>query len=153
MEVLFMFSLVPFSRRNEGLARRNDFWGFDRFFDDFFNFTPFSFWGNSPVRADIRETENEWLIDAELPGVDKKDIQIELNDGYLTISVERNDEVNEEKENFVRRERSYGSYKRCFYVDDVKEDEIKATYKNGILSLTVPKVKPTKKQGKRIDIQ
>lgn len=148
-----MFSLVPLSRRNEGLTKRNDFWGFDRFFEDFFNDSFFSAWGNSPVKADIRETENEWLIDAELPGVDKKDIQIDLNDGYLTISVERKNEVNEENEKFVRRERSYGSYQRCFYVDDVKEDEIKASYKDGILSLTVPKVKPTKKQGVRIDIQ
>jgi HSP20 family protein len=148
-----MFSLVPFSRRNEGLAKRNDFWGVDKFFEDFFNDSFFSPWGSSPVRADIRETENEWLIDAELPGVDKKDIQIDLNDGYLTISVERNNEANEENGNYIRRERTYGSYKRCFYVDDVKEDEIKASYKDGILSLTVPKVKPVKKQGVKIDIQ
>ena len=148
-----MFSLVPFTRRNEGLAKRNDFWGMDKFFDDFFNDTFFTFRGNIPVRADVRETENEWLIDAELPGVDKKDIQVDLTDGYLTISVERSNETNEENEKYVRRERTYGSYKRCFYVDDVKENEIKATYKDGILSLTVPKVKPAKKQGVKIDIQ
>jgi HSP20 family molecular chaperone IbpA len=52
---------------------------------------------NTPVRADIRETENEWLIDAELPGVDKKDIQIDLNDGLLTISVEQKKEVKRRK--------------------------------------------------------
>ena len=101
----------------------------------------------------MRETENEWLIDAELPGVDKKDIQVDLTDGYLTISVERNNETNEEKDNYIRREITYVSFKRCFYVDDVKEDEIKASYKDGILSLTVPKAKPEKKQGVKIDIQ
>lgn len=148
-----MFNLVPFSRRNEGLARRNDFFGIDRFFEEFFNEPFFNFWGNSAIRADIRETENEWLIDAELPGVDKKDIQIELNDGYLTISVEHNSETKVENENYVRRERAYGSYKRCFYVDDVKEEDIKATYKDGILSLTVPKAKSFKKQGRKIEIQ
>lgn len=148
-----MFSLVPFSRRNDNVMKRNDFWGFDRFFEDFFNDPFFNFRGNSPVRADIRETENEWLIDAELPGVDKKDIHVDLNDGYLTISVERSNETNEENENYIRRERAYGSYKRCFYVDDVKEDEIKATYKDGILSLTIPKAKPAEKKGRRIDIQ
>ncbi len=152
-----MFSLVPF-KRNEGLTRRNDTWSFDRLFDDFFNDSFFSLWREAPVegapvRADIRETENEWLIDAELPGVDKKDIQIDLNDGYLTISVERKNEVNEENEKYIRRERSYGTYKRCFYVDDVKEDEIKAAYKDGILTLTVPKVKQVKKQSVKIDIQ
>jgi HSP20 family protein len=153
MEVFVMFSLVPFSRKNTGLTRRGDFWGIDRFFDDFFNNSFFGIWSNSLVKADVRETENEWIIDAEIPGVDKEDIQVDLNDGYLTISVEQNNEVNEENENYIRRERAYGSYKRCFYVDDVKEDEIKATYKNGVLSLTVPKTKPTKKQGIKIDIQ
>lgn len=148
-----MFSLVPFSRRNDNVVKRNDFWGFDRFFEDFFNDSFFNFRGNTPVRADIRETENEWLIDAELPGVDKKDIQVDLNDGYLTISVERSNETNEENENYIRRERAYGSYKRCFYVDDVKEDEIKAIYKDGILSLTIPKAKPVEKKGRRIEIQ
>jgi HSP20 family protein len=147
-----MFNLVPFSRRNPELTKRDDFWGFDKFFDDFFNDSFFGI-ATSPVRADVRETENEWLIDAELPGVDKNDIHVDLNDGYLTISVERSNEVNEEKENYIRRERAYGSYKRCFYVDDVKEDEIKASYKDGILPLTVPKVKPTKKPGVKIDVQ
>jgi HSP20 family protein len=144
-----MFSLVPFSRR--ALSRKDDFWGFDRFFNNFFNDPFFTSWGN-PVRADVRETDNEWLIDAEIPGVDKKDIQIELDDGYLTITVERKNEINEEKENYIRRERAYGSYRRCFYVDDVKEDDIKATYKDGILSLVIPKAKPTKKPGRKIDI-
>ena len=148
-----MFSLVPFTRRNAGLTKGNDFWSMDKFFNDFFNDSFFSFQGNIPVRADVRETENEWLIDAELPGVDKKDIQVDLTDGYLTISVERNNETNEEKDNYIRRERTYGSFKRCFYVDDVKEDEIKASYKDGIQSLTVPKAKPEKKQGVKIDIQ
>lgn len=148
-----MFGLVPFSRRNTGLEKRDDFWGFDRFFDDFFNDPFFGRWTNSPVRADVRETENEWLIDAELPGVDKNDIQVEYNDGCLTLSVEQKKEVNEENQNYVRRERAYGSYKRCFYVDDIKEDDIKASYKDGILSLTLPKVKSGKRSSVKIDVQ
>ena len=123
-----MFELVPFVRRNNELRRR-DFWDVDRVFDEFFNVPFFSGWETKPLRADIRETDKEWLIDAELPGVDKKDIQIDLNDGYLTISATHNNEVKEEKENYIRRERTCGSYKRSFYVDNVKEDEIKAPYK------------------------
>jgi HSP20 family protein len=126
MEVLLMFGLVPYIRRNTGLTKRGDIWGIDRLFDDFFNDSFFGRWVNTPVRADIRETENEWLIDAELPGVDKNDIQIDLNDGLLTISVEQKKEVNEENENYIRRERAYGNYKRSFYVEDVKEEDIKA---------------------------
>jgi len=148
-----MFGLVPFSRRNSDIAKRDDFWGIDRFFEDFFNDPIFGRWSFSPVRADIRETENEWLIDAELPGVDKNNIQVEYNDGCLTLSVEQKNEVNEESKNYIRRERAYGSYRRCFYVDDIKEDEIKAHYKDGILSLTLPKAKPGRKSGRKIDVQ
>lgn len=148
-----MFGLVPFSRGNSGLRKRDSFWDLDRFFDDFFNVPFFERLGNAPLRADIRETDNEWLIDAELPGVDKKNIQIELNDGYLTISATHNNEINEERENYIRRERVCGSYKRSFFVDNVKEDQIKATYKDGILSLTIPKAEPNKKKKLDIEIQ
>lgn len=149
-----MFGLVPYIRRNgNDLARRNDILSIDRVFDDFFNDSFFRGFTRTPIRADIRETEKEWLIDAELPGVDKKDIHIDLDDGILTIFVEQKDEVNEEKENYVRRERTYGSYKRSFYVEDVKEDQIKAVYKDGILSVTLPKIEPEEKQKVKIDIQ
>ncbi len=149
-----MFGLVPYIRRNgNDLARRNDILSIDRVFDDFFNDSFFRGFTSTPIRADIRETEKEWLIDAELPGVDKKDIHIDLDDGILTIFVEQKDEVNEEKENYVRRERTYGSYKRSFYVEDVKEDQIKAVYKDGILSVTLPKIEPEEKQKVKIDIQ
>lgn len=144
---------TPYIRRNTGLTKRGDIWGIDRLFDDFFNDSFFGRWVNTPVRADIRETENEWLIDAELPGVDKNDIQIDLNDGLLTISVEQKKEVNEENENYIRRERAYGNYKRSFYVEDVKEEDIKAVYKDGILSLVLPKEKPDKKKKVKIDVQ
>lgn len=147
-----MFGLVPFSRRNDSLPRSNDFFGIDRFVEDFFNDTFFTRW-SSPLRADIRETENEFLIDAELPGVDKNNINIEVNDGYLTISVEQNNEIKEERENYVRRERAYGSYKRSFYLDNVKEDEIKASYRDGILSLSLPKAKPDKRRKVKVDVQ
>ena len=148
-----MFGLVPYIRRNTGLAKRDDFWSIDRLFDDFFNASFFGRWTNTPVRADIRETENEWLIDAELPGVNKKDIQVELNDGLLTVSVEQKKEVNEENENYIRRERAYGNYKRSFYVEDVKEDEIKAEYKDGVLSIVLPKAKPDRKKKVKIDVK
>ena len=147
-----MFGLVAFSRRNANLAKRNDFFWLDRFFEDFFNDPFFSRW-STPMRADIRETDKEWIIDAELPGVDKNSINIEVNDGYLTISVEQNEELNEERENYVRRERSYGSFSRSFYLNNVKEEDIKAVYKDGILTITLPKAKPDNKRKIQVDIQ
>lgn len=140
-----MFELVPFVRGSD-LRERDDFWSVNKIFDDFFNIPIFGESESNYLRADIRETDKEWLIDAELPGVDKKDIQIDLSDGYLTILTTQNKEVNEEKENYVRRERTCGTYKRSFYVDNVKEDDIKATYSDGILSLTLPKAEPDKKK-------
>lgn len=147
-----MFGLVPFSRKYSNIARKNDFFGIDRLFEEFFNDPFFTRW-NSPFRADIRETEKEWIIDAELPGVDKNSINIEVNDGYLTISVEQNEELNEERENYVRRERAYGSFQRSFYLNNVKEDDIKAVYKDGVLTITLPKAKPDNKRKVQIDIQ
>lgn len=146
-----MFGMVPFSRRGN-LPRRDDFFGVDRFFDEFFNDPFFAGW-NTPFRADIRETDKEWIIDAELPGVDKDSINIEVEDGYLTISVEQNEEFNEERENYVRKERSYGSFRRSFFLNNVKEDEIKAVYKNGILTVTLPKAKPDNKRRIQIDVK
>ncbi|UZQ85671.1 Hsp20/alpha crystallin family protein [Thermoclostridium stercorarium] len=147
-----MFGMVPFSKRFGNPVRRDDFFGIDRFFDEFFNDPFFARWG-SPFKADIRETDKEWIIDAELPGVDKNNINIEVDDGYLTISVEQNEEINEERENYVRRERSYGSFRRSFFLNNVKEDDIKAVYKNGILTVTLPKAKPDNKRKIQIDVQ
>lgn len=147
-----MFGLVPFSRRNDNLLRRNDYFGINKLFDDFFNDEFFTRW-QSPVKADIRETEKEWIIDAEMPGVDKNNINVEVNDGYLTISVDQKNEVNEENENYVRRERFCGNYSRSFYLDNVDQDKIKAAYKDGILTLNLPKAEPEKKRKVEIDIQ
>ena len=104
------------------------------------------------MKTDIRENENSYVIDVDLPGFEKKDIRIDVDGGYLNINAKTdssNDE--EEKGKFIRRERYYGECSRSFYIgDDVDEDDIKATFKNGILSLEVPKVteeekKPEKK--------
>lgn len=126
------------------LVPRRDF----DLFDDFFN-DPFFRGGEKrpPVhplmKTDIKETENSYIIDMDLPGYDKKDIQIDVENGYLNINAKidnSNDE--EEKGKFIRRERYYGECSRSFYIgEDVCEDDIKASFKNGILTLDVPKVK------------
>ena len=146
-----MFGLTPFNSRRNGMIRRNDFWDIRDFMDSFFN-DPF-FQGSSGIRDDIRETDKEYIVDAEIPGVNKDDIKVELVDDVLTISVERNEQINEERENYIRRERRYGSCSRSFYVENVKNDGVKAKYDNGILTITLPKQEYGKKNGKRIEIQ
>lgn len=121
----------------------------DFFSDDFFN-------GRGKehfqlMKTDIREDENGYTLEIDLPGYKKEDIKIDVTDGYLTIHAKTSDEVNEEKKGkYVRRERFMGEATRSFYVgDDVKEDEIKASFKNGILNLNVPKVSPEEKESEK----
>lgn len=128
--------LVP---RNNNLG----FSLFDNMFDDMFRD---SFFTNSSttkvMRTDIQEKDNNYVIEMDLPGYDKEDVKAQLKDGYLTISAEKNTSKDEkdEKGNYIRRERYSGKCSRSFYVgENVKEEDIKASFKNGILELTFPK--------------
>ena len=104
------------------------------------------------MKCDIYEKDNAYHIMADIPGIDKKDIQVECNNGYLTITATKEDEKEEDGKRFIRKERFYGKVCRKFYVGDVEEDEIKAEFKDGTLSITVPK-EDKEKNKKVIDIQ
>ena len=131
------------------LMPRRDFDVFDDLFkDDFFKGKE----NSNLMKTDIRETDNGFLLDIDLPGYKKEDIKIDVTDGYLTINAKTSTENNEEeKGKFVRRERFMGEVSRSFYVgEDVETENIKAAFKNGTLCLEVPKVdsetsKPEKK--------
>lgn len=93
------------------------------------------------MKTDIKEKKDKYLICIELPGYQKENIKIDVEDGYLTVHAEINSD-NEEKEEgkFVRKERYVGSCSRSFYVgNEVKSEDIKASFKNGILKIEVPK--------------
>ena len=117
--------------------------GIDRYLDSFFedNFLP------GPSRAlsrlpsvDVRETEQAYLIEAELPGYDEKAIEIRLDGGNLSIESKKAEETKEEKVNYLLRERRTSSFKRSFKLpENASSEGITATYKNGILNLEVPK--------------
>lgn len=145
-----MFGIVPF--RNNKVQQRSGFSDIESMFNDFFNDSFIGFAGINSMKADIKETEKEYIIDAEIPGVNKEDIKLDLRDDRLTISVERSEESNEERENYIRRERRYGSTSRSFYVDNVNHEAVTAKYENGILSVVLPKSE-TKKNNNRIEIQ
>lgn len=127
-------------------ARRN--YGFD-LFDDFFNDPFFSTALNrtssSMMKTDIQDNGTDYLLDVELPGFKKENIKAELKDGYLTISADRDETIEKKDENnkFVRKERFTGSCKRSFYVgDQMKQEDIRASFDNGILKLQFPKEAP-----------
>jgi len=150
--------LIPYGKRNRSLANRSkDIFNIDSLFDSFFNdsFMPMPAWfmGDNQMRVDVRENEREYIVEADLPGVNKENINIELENDRLTISVEKNEEVNVEKENYIRRERRSGSFCRSFYIENVVEDQISAKFENGVLTIVLPKKEYTPKKRNRIEIK
>ncbi len=135
----------------------------ENLFDDLFDgFTKSNFGGfaNQTVamKTDVKELDNSYELDIDLPGVKKEDVKAELKDGYLTVSAShgtQNDEK-DEKGKYIRRERYYGSASRSFYVgEQVKQEDIKAKFENGILKMTIPKVEkqPAVEQNNYIAIE
>ncbi|GAB6084825.1 heat shock protein Hsp18 [Alkaliphilus crotonatoxidans] len=144
-----MFDMMPF-RRNQ-LNRRDDFFSpFKSFFDDDLITAMNQFHGN--FKVDLKETEDHYLIEAELPGINRDAIDIDFNNNYLTISAKREEAKEDQKENYVRRERHYGEFKRSFYVDNVDEDKINANFQDGILTITLPKLTKGETRRRKIDI-
>ena len=119
------------------VPRRDSFDLFDGFFDDGF----FPRKENSLMKTDIRELSDKYIVDVDLPGYEKENINLSLDNGYLNIKAKysKNNEEKEE-EKYVRRERFYGECSRSFYVGDkIKEEDISAEFKNGILKIEIPK--------------
>ena len=135
------------------VPRRDSFDLFDDFFDDGF----FTKREKSMMKTDIREGKDKYTIDVDLPGFEKENINLSLNNGYLNISAKMEKEDNSsDDEKFVRRERFSGECSRSFYVGDgILEDDIKAEFKNGILRIDLPKRYKTKQEEttKQIEIK
>lgn len=135
-----MTGLVPFNKKESGLLDLN-FDLFDYDLDDVFN----RIW---PVRRgivretfklDIQDKDNEYLVQADLPGIKKEEIKIDLDAGRLTISVEREEKIDEEKKNYVHKERRCTSMSRSMALADAKSEGIKAKLDEGVLTITIPK--------------
>lgn len=117
-------------------------------FDDLFNDPFFNSHESKLMKTDIKEHEDKYEILVDLPGFNKEDIKMHIDDGYLIINAKTNNEQSEkdEKGKYVRKERYYGECSRSFYVgDQVKEEDIKANLKNGTLNIEIPKKDETKK--------
>lgn len=105
--------------------------------------------------TDIRDTGNEYVLEADLPGFKKGDINVDIQDGRLTISAERHSEFEEKdkKGNYVRCERSYGKFSRSFDTTGIDTDAIKASFNDGVLTLTMPKLIETGPVARKLEIQ
>ncbi|MGI6734194.1 MAG: Hsp20/alpha crystallin family protein [Anaerovoracaceae bacterium] len=134
-----MAGLIPF-RRNASLMNTR-FPDFYDMLDDFFgdSWPPRKALSPDTFKIDVQDNDNEYVIEAELPGVKKEEITVEINDGRLTIFVKKEEAVDEERKNYIHRERRYSSMSRGIYLVDAQSEGIKARLDNGILSITVPK--------------
>jgi len=133
------------------LPRISKFDVFDDMFDDHF----FSKKDMQLMKTDIKETNGNYILEIDLPGYNKENISIELNNGYLTINAEISNNIDEsdEETNYIHKERYSGKCSRSFYVgENVKEEDINASFKNGILNIIIPKEEKVEHTKKQIEI-
>jgi len=139
-------------------SRLADFFDADSFFDsDFFEGgwpRLDTVWKSRIPAANITENDDAFEVELAVPGMDKKDFQVNVENGNLVISAEKEEEKEEKKKDYCRKEYNYDSFRRSFSLPEtVNVDEVKAEYKDGILNLIVPKKEEAKKQPKKkIDI-
>ena len=114
---------------------------------------PFGSTGLAQFRTDVTDEGDHYLLEADLPGFDKKDISLELRDDTLTVRAERKSRVEEKKDKVVRMERSYGAYQRSFDISGVDADQIKARYVDGVLRLTLPKQEKRLPESRHLEIE
>ena len=122
---------------------------FDEFFND--NFGMFPVWDGSNalygkhaknlMKTDVRETDDTYEVDIDLPGFKKDEIKVDLKDGYLTVSAAKglDKDENDKKGRYIRQERYAGACSRSFYVGDMEPEDVSAKYEDGILKLSMPK--------------
>lgn len=158
--------LIPFGRERRPVAGRGG--GemhpievfrreMDRLFDDFFR-TPTSSrpsgWFGGDLRIDVAETDKEYEVKAELPGVDEKDVDVSLANNVLTIRGEKKSEREEKEKDYYLSERSFGSFRRDIPLGtDVDEDKIEARFEKGVLTVRLPKSPEVQTRTRRIEVK
>ena len=152
-------TLVPFTKSREP-AYRTGFDEFDRIFDNLFKNAMTNMAasaapaGSVALRMNVSETDKAYYIEAELPGVEEKDVEVTVKDGILSVSGEKHSGSETKDKAFHRIERSYGTFQRSLQLHaDADEGVIAAHMKNGILEIEIGKVKEAKKEPRRIDVK
>ena len=128
---------------------------FDRIFDSMFthDLPQFSSTNSWMLAVDVNETETEFFLSADMPGLDKKDVSLDIHDGVITIKGERAIDNEKSTDDYRIRERQLGSFNRSFRLpDNVNEDKVAAKFKNGVLTVTLPKTKEILPEGRQIKI-
>ena len=148
-----MFEIIPLTHNRSFM---NPFREMDLLSRAFFDEPFFSSQAEiRPFKADIRKSEDGYILEADLPGFEKKDISVDIEGDVLTIKAERHSESEDKdkKENFIRIERSYGSYERSFDVSGIDTDKIGAKYENGVLTLSMPGKEPVLPPSRKLIVE
>lgn len=140
-----MFGLTPYNP-NSLQRRRSDLLNFNNLFEDFFkdNLLPLTDLKHGTFKVDVKETEKEYQIEAEMPGFKKEEIKIDCDEEMITISAKKEEEKEEEKENYIHKERMSSSISRTLYLSNIDDERVKAKLSDGILKVTAPKKHETK---------
>lgn len=136
-----MFDLRPYSNRSQNMMEQ-----FSKAFEDMFNrdFLPSGKNDFQSLRTDITESKDAYVVQADLPGFSKNDIQINLENNQFTIRAKRDDQMEERDENdrVIRQERHFGEFVRSFYVENIDQDKVEASLEDGVLKVKLPKANP-----------
>lgn len=139
-----MLSLTPFNKNQ--IQRRNgaDLMNFYNMFDDFFddNFFNMRSLKNDTFKMDVKDQDSHYLIEAEMPCTKKEEIKLEYLDNHLVIRVEKQEEINDEHENYIHKERRSSSMQRSIYLKDINLKDIDAKLEDGVLKIQIPKSEP-----------
>lgn len=145
-----MLALTPFNknqlRKQSGYDLMNFYDLFDDFLDD--NFSNMRSFKNDTFKLDVKDQEQEYVVEAEMPGVTKDQIHLDYQGNQLLIRVEKQEQTEEEKDNYIHRERKFSSMQRSIMLKDIEPSSIEASLENGVLKIKLPKTeqKPSKYQ-------
>lgn len=146
-------SIRPYEKNYLRDTRFDDFYDMiDSFFND--DFTPQKAMRSATFKADVIDEDKDYKVEAELPGFSKDEIDVDFEDGKLTISAEKNEEVNDEnkEKNYIHRERKSSKMMRRMFFKDIDQENMTAKLEGGILEITIPK-KTEEKKNKKIEIK
>ena len=144
-----MFELIPFDRHIRSAASFDPF----RMLDEMDRRLMTSVPAVTAFRTDVLDTGDAFKLECELPGFKKEDIKLDVENDCLTISAERKAETKDEKDNYIKRERFYGSFTRCFDVSGINVDAIEASYTDGMLNVLLPKKAAEVPASRRLEIK
>lgn len=138
-----MFGIIPFKAN---VNSENTCNYLDNFFNDFLDDSPYK---NNKFDVDIKDADESYIISAELPGIKKEDINLDYKNNYLIITAKKE----QKNEKYIKKECSFGEFKRSFYFDNIDEDKISAKYEDGVLDITLPKEVKKKENISKIKIE